>query len=71
VARRIGLSHNAKTPLQTELQLIEHIPEELIPIAHHWLILHGRYVCIARKPKCGECGVRDFCKEYSKMKNEE
>jgi endonuclease-3 len=70
VARRMGLSHNAKTPLQTELQLIEHIPEVLIPIAHHWLILHGRYVCVARKPKCGECGVRDFCKEYSKIYNE-
>ena len=67
VANRIGLSHNAKTPLQTELQLVEHIPEELIPIAHHWLILHGRYVCIARKPKCAECGVKEFCKEYAKQ----
>jgi len=72
VAKRLGLSHNAKTPLETEQQLVEHIPEELIPIAHHWLILHGRYVCIARKPKCPECGVKEFCKEYSKriMKNE-
>ena len=68
VAKRLGLSHNAKNPLQTELQLVENIPEELIPIAHHWLILHGRYVCIARKPKCAECGVKDFCKEYSKKK---
>ena len=68
VAKRLGLSHNAKNPLQTELQLVENIPEELIPIAHHWLILHGRYVCIARKPKCTECGVKDFCKEYSKKK---
>jgi endonuclease-3 len=68
VAKRLGLSHNAKTPLETELQLVEHIPEELIPIAHHWLILHGRYVCIARKPKCPECGVKEFCKEYSKIK---
>lgn len=68
VARRIGLSHNAKTPLETEKQLVEHIPEELIPIAHHWLILHGRYVCIARKPKCLECGVNKFCKEYGKKK---
>ncbi|NOU18374.1 MAG: endonuclease III [Bacteroidales bacterium] len=68
VAKRLGLSHNAKTPLETELQLVAHIPEELIPIAHHWLILHGRYVCIARKPKCPECGVKEFCKEYSKMK---
>ena len=71
VAKRLGLSHNAKTPLETELQLIEHIPEELIPIAHHWLILHGRYVCVARKPKCPECGVKEFCKEYTRMKNVE
>lgn len=68
VARRLGLSHNAKTPLATELQLVEFIPQDLIPIAHHWLILHGRYVCIARKPKCNECGVSEFCKEYSKRK---
>lgn len=68
VAKRLGLSHNAKTPLETELQLVEHIPEELIPIAHHWLILHGRYVCIARKPKCSECGVKGVCKEYGKIK---
>ncbi|MHC1705077.1 MAG: endonuclease III [Tenuifilaceae bacterium] len=66
VAKRLGLSFNAKTPLETELQLVEHIPEELIPIAHHWLILHGRYVCIARKPKCPECGVKEFCKEFNK-----
>jgi len=64
VAKRLGLSYNAKTPLETEKQLVAHIPEELIPIAHHWLILHGRYVCIARKPKCLECGVKEFCKEY-------
>ncbi|HCT31265.1 MAG TPA: endonuclease III [Bacteroidales bacterium] len=68
VAKRLGLSHNAKTPLATELQLIEFIPQELIPIAHHWLILHGRYVCVARKPKCEECGVSEFCKEYGKRK---
>lgn len=65
VAKRLGLSYNAKTPLETEMQLVAHIPEELIPIAHHWLILHGRYVCIARKPKCVECGVSEFCKEYN------
>jgi endonuclease-3 len=69
VAKRLGLSHNAKTPLETELQLVKHIPEELIPIAHHWLILHGRYVCIARKPKCLECGVSELCKEYNRVKN--
>lgn len=68
VAKRIGLTHNAKTPLATELQLVEFIPQDLIPIAHHWLILHGRYVCIARKPKCQGCGVREFCKEYGKRK---
>lgn len=66
VADRIGLSTNAKNPLQTEQQLIKHIPEELIPIAHHWLILHGRYVCIARKPKCHECGITNLCKYFEK-----
>jgi len=55
VSARIGLTTGAKTPLQTEMQLVSHIPEELIPLAHHWLILHGRYVCVARKPKCSEC----------------
>ena len=64
VAARIGLTWNAKTPLETEKQLVEFIPEELIPIAHHWLILHGRYVCVARKPKCTICGLTDFC-EYN------
>ena len=61
VAARIGLSVNAKTPLETERQLVKYIPEELLPIAHHWLILHGRYVCVARKPKCEECGIREWC----------
>ena len=61
VAARLGLSKNAKTPLQTELQLVEYIPEELRPKAHHWLILHGRYTCVARKPKCNECGLTDLC----------
>ena len=64
VAARIGLTVGAKNPLQTEMQLIKYIPEELIPKAHHWLILHGRYVCLARKPKCEICGLRDFCKYY-------
>jgi endonuclease-3 len=67
VARRIGLSHNAKTPLETEKQLMQHIPKELWAVAHHWLILHGRYTCIARKPKCHECGLREICKEYNKQ----
>jgi len=65
VARRIGLTTNAKTPLQTELQLIKHIPEEQIPLAHHWLILHGRYVCLARKPLCDKCGITQWCKYYN------
>ncbi len=62
VSERIGLTTNSKTPLETEKQLVKHIPENLIPIAHHWLILHGRYVCNARKPKCEECGIRDYCR---------
>ena len=64
VSARLGLSVNSKTPLDTEKQLVKYIPEILIPIAHHWLILHGRYVCIARKPKCNECGIKDYCKFY-------
>ncbi|RFS23875.1 endonuclease III [Chitinophaga silvatica] len=67
VAARIGLTTNAKTPLQTELQLIKNIPKDKIHIAHHWLILHGRYICIARSPKCGECGLRPACKYYAKL----
>ncbi|MFW5831217.1 MAG: endonuclease III [Prolixibacteraceae bacterium] len=66
VAARIGLSNNAKTPLATEIQLMKHIPEELVPKAHHWLILHGRYVCTARKPKCEKCGLTEVCKYYQK-----
>ena len=66
VASRIGLTTNAKTPLASELQLIKHIPEELIPRAHHWLILHGRYICIARKPKCQICPIREFCRYFEK-----
>jgi endonuclease-3 len=66
VSARIGLSTNAKTPLQTEQQLIKYIPEDLIPIAHHWLILHGRYVCVARKPKCETCGIRSACNYFTK-----
>lgn len=66
IAARIGLTRGAKNPLQTEMQLIKYIPENLISKAHHWLILHGRYVCVARKPKCEECGLRDFCNYYQK-----
>ncbi len=67
VANRIGLVSNAETPLAVERQLMENIPEELIPKAHHWLILHGRYVCNARKPKCVECGLTSVCKEFKKL----
>lgn len=64
VSARIGLTTNAKTPLQTEQQLVANIPQELLAIAHHWIILHGRYICVARKPKCPECGLRPACKYY-------
>lgn len=67
VAKRIGLSHNAKTPLETEKQLMQFIPKDLWAVAHHWLILHGRYTCIARKPKCPECGIKEYCKEHPKL----
>jgi endonuclease-3 len=66
VSARIGLTLNATTPLATEKQLIAHIPKELIHIAHHWLILHGRYVCIARNPKCDKCGITEACKYFQK-----
>ncbi len=65
VARRIGLSKGS-TPLAVENDLTENIPAELRPIAHHWLILHGRYTCTARNPKCDSCGLTGCCKEYSK-----
>jgi len=64
VAARIGLSTNSKTPLETECQLVEYFPEELLPLAHHWLILHGRYTCVARSPKCVKCGLTDVCSFY-------
>lgn len=67
VSARIGLTTNAKNPLQTEQQLVKHIPTEKLNIAHHWLILHGRYVCIARKPKCDECGIVNVCKYFQKL----
>jgi endonuclease-3 len=66
VAARIGLSTRAKNPYETEMQLIKYIPEEKIPLAHHWLILHGRYVCKARLPACEQCGIREFCTYYEK-----
>ncbi len=66
VAARIGLTKNAKTPLSAELQLSSNIPDELMHKAHHWLILHGRYVCKARTPLCGECGLKEFCRYYAR-----
>jgi len=61
VSARLGLTVGSKTPEETERQLVALFPPELLPVAHHWLILHGRYVCQARKPLCGECGLRGFC----------
>jgi endonuclease III len=69
VSARIGLSTNAKTPLQTEMQLVKYIPKELIHTAHHWLILHGRYVCTARKPQCEICGLTAWCKYFQSKNN--
>ena len=68
VSARIGLTTAAKTVLAAEKQLIKFIPKEYIYRAHHWLILHGRYICVARKPKCSICGLKDACKYYQKQK---
>lgn len=67
VSARIGLTVNAKTPLAAEKQLVKYIPTEYIFKAHHWLILHGRYICTARNPKCGQCGLRPVCRFYQKI----
>jgi len=64
VSERIGLTTDSKNPLQTERELVKYIPAELIPKAHHWLILHGRYVCLARKPKCESCGLTEWCRFF-------
>lgn len=69
VAARIGLSTNSKTPLETEKQLVKYFPEELLPVAHHWLILHGRYTCLARSPKCEKCGLTTVCKYFKSTGN--
>ena len=66
VSNRIGLTDNSKTPLETERELVKYIPRKLLSKAHHWLILHGRYICVARKPKCEICGLRDWCRYYAK-----
>ena len=71
VSARIGLTVGAKNPLQAELQLMKYLPKEIVPIAHHWLILHGRYACTARSPKCSDCGLTQVCAFYlKKMKAE-
>jgi endonuclease III len=67
VANRIGLANNSKTPRSVEDQLIKNIPERMVHKAHHWLILHGRYICKARKPLCNQCGLTEICKYYKKM----
>ena len=69
VAERIGLTTKAKNPLDSEKQLIKYIPENIIPKAHHWLLLHGRYTCQARTPKCEKCGLKDICRYWMRNKN--
>jgi endonuclease-3 len=71
VSARIGLTVGAKTPLATELQLLKYVPRELVSIFHHWLILHGRYICIARKPRCGECGLKPVCAYFQRLSKDE
>jgi endonuclease-3 len=66
VSERLGLTTNSKNPLQTEKALVRYIPADLIPKAHHWLLLHGRYVCQARKPHCESCGLTPFCRYFEK-----
>jgi len=68
VSARIGLTKDAKTPLATERQLVSRIPQEHIAIAHHWLILHGRYTCTARNPRCESCGLSHLCSEFAKQR---
>ena len=68
VSNRIGLTNNSKTPLETEKELVKNIPSQYIATAHHWLILHGRYVCVARSPKCAECGLTGWCKYFASQK---
>ena len=70
VSTRIGLVTNAKSPIDVEVQLTKNIPVKYIHLAHHWLLLHGRYICKARKPLCDECGVKLFCKFYSSIKRD-
>ncbi len=71
VSARLGLTTNAKNPLETEKQLLKHIPTEHVNKSHHWLILHGRYICVARTPKCSECQLKPACKYYNKIVKQE
>ena len=68
VSERIGLTTKAKNPLDSEKQLIKYIPANVIPKAHHWLLLHGRYICQARTPKCDECGLQEICRYWTEKK---
>lgn len=68
ISERLGLTTDSKNPLQTELELVKYIPAELIPKAHHWLILHGRYTCTARNPKCNACGLTPWCRYFMEKK---
>ena len=65
VSERLGLTTHSKNPLQTEKQLVKYIPEHVIPKAHHWLLLHGRYICQARKPLCETCGLQPYCRHFA------
>jgi endonuclease-3 len=71
VSARLGLTTNAKTPLATEMQLVKHIPKDYVNKSHHWLILHGRYICQARSPKCQECALKPACKYYDRYMKEQ
>ena len=71
VSNRIGLTQNSKNVLETEKVLVAHLPQNVLSKAHHWLILHGRYVCLARKPKCDECGITAICDFYQKKQKKE
>lgn len=68
VSNRIGLTRNSKSPAQTERELVKHIPKRILSKAHHWLILHGRYICLARNPKCEACGIRPWCNYFEERK---
>ncbi len=67
VSARLGLTLNAKNPKQAEDQLMKYIPQQYVAVAHHWLILHGRYICLARNPQCPECPISSFCKSYKRL----